>query len=268
MFRAFVWQRRTHCGLGNLSAPRIALDAVRMLADRDGPLKVPLAHVPKLAPWLWSFLLAGQASAHERSTMALTELSANAVEETERLFGRAKMSDKLQRDPALYLYESDRSYESAIPGWKRKGSAGRSSTHVAQAKLGELEPALASIFKHGVLSHEWGIVSDPYEVVCGLFEAGRQLGVAFRRARIERLGCHDRGPFLHSGGTNHRFEAILVAAGVWSRALAASLSERLPLEAERGYNRLARLASSINWPGFSSRDRISPRSSSNTIFAP
>ena len=232
-----------------LSGPRIAFDAVRMLADRDGPLKIPLAHAPKLVPWLWSFLLAGRASAHERSTMALTELSANAFQETDSLFRRAKMSDQLRRDPALYLYESDRSYEHAKPGWERKGSAGRSSTHVTQAKLGALEPALASIFKHGVLSHEWGIVSDPYEVVRGLFEAGRQLGVVFRRARIERLECHDRGPLLHSGASNHRFEAILVAAGVWSRGLAASLGEQLPLEAERGYNlTYPALAASIRRP--------------------
>jgi D-amino-acid dehydrogenase len=44
------------------------------------------------------------------------------------------------------------------------------------------------------------------------------------------------GTTIVADGKRQPFDAVLVTAGVWSKPLAASVGESLPVEAERGYN--------------------------------
>jgi D-amino-acid dehydrogenase len=100
----------------------------------------------------------------------------------------------------------------------------------------ELEPNLAPIFARGVLSHEWAIVTDPLEVVTGLFQAGQARGVVHERARVDSVRPQGDLVTVISNGAPRTYDAALVTAGVWSKALAEGLGEQLPVEAERGYN--------------------------------
>jgi D-amino-acid dehydrogenase len=63
-------------------------------------------------------------------------------------------------------------------------------------------------------------------------------GGRLRRARIEDFAdLEGRQPVaMIEGGGHIEFERLLVAAGVWSKALAERLGSRVPLESERGYN--------------------------------
>ncbi|WP_282610038.1 FAD-binding oxidoreductase [Pelagibius sp. Alg239-R121] len=219
-----------------LSKPGIERTALRMLADRDGPLKLSASHLPKSLPWLWNFWRSGRGDNYLRSIRALTAISADAVESTETLFAQAGIADKLQRKAALYLYESDRSYDASKADWAEKASNGRASITVDDAAIRDLEPDLAPLFRHGVLSQEWALVSDPYDVVTGLAKAAQRMGVNFECAKVERIAVSDTGAEIFIDGKPRSFDAVLIAAGVWSRGFAAQLGEALPLEAERGYN--------------------------------
>lgn len=223
-------------GIFPLATPGIGIEGLRMLADPDGPLKIPASYLGQITPWLWRFWRSSYGAAYENALAALIELNTGVVEETEALFARAGIPQMLRRDPALYLYESEASYQAAKAGWARRKTAGLKSTQVEAAEIRRLEPNLAPIFPHGVLSHEWAIVTDPFEVVQGLFAAGRQRGITYERALVAAIRRDDDGVVVEASGTPRRFDAALVAAGVWSKPLAASLGEKLPVEAERGYN--------------------------------
>lgn len=211
-------------GIFPLAEPGIGLRALGMLSRRDGPLKIPPSQWPRLAPWLWRFWRTSYGAAQERAIAALTDLSDGAVDAAEALWARAGIGRVLRRTPALYLYESQASFSSAWDHWKRRVEAGRSSEALSAEQIREMEPALAPIFVRGVASAPYGVVTDPIAVVEGLFAAARSRGVVFDRRTVTSLG------------SLAGFDAILVAAGAWSPGLAATIGERLPVEAERGYN--------------------------------
>jgi D-amino-acid dehydrogenase len=223
-------------GIFPLATPGIGLQGLRMLRDPNGPLKVPPAYLRSITRWLWRFWRSSYGAAYETSLSALIELNKNVVEETEALFARADTSQMLKRDPALYLYESEASYQVSRPSWTTRDKAGLKSTHVDAGEIHRLEPNLARIFPRGVISHEWAIVSDPFAVVTGLFEAGRRNGVTYEHAKVSSVGPEGEGVTVATSNALRRFDAALIAAGVWSKPLATKLGDTLPVEAERGYN--------------------------------
>ncbi len=219
-------------GIFPLAEPGIGVTGLKMLADPDGPLKVPPAHAASVAPWLWKFWRSSYGAPYERAIETLVDLNRGVVEETETLFARAGIARMVRRAPALYLYESEASFRASAGHWARRVSAGLASTPVDAAAIRDLEPALAPIFVRGMISHDWAIVSDPFEVVGGLFAAARARGIAWRQVMVDAI----EGANVVAGGDREPFDAVLVAAGVWSKPLARSLGETLPVEAERGYN--------------------------------
>ncbi len=223
-------------GIFPLAEPGIALAGMKMLTDPEGALKIPPAYLGKITPWLWRFWRASYGEAYERGIRALIGMNRGAVEDTEALWGRAGISHMLKRSPALYLYESEASWTASRGHWKRRIAEGFASSFVDAAAIRELEPSLAPIFPRGVLSEDWAIVTDPFEVVTGLFEAGSAHGVVHQRVAVTAVVPDGDGVSVVADGTSTRFDAALIAAGVWSKPLAEGLGENLPVEAERGYN--------------------------------
>ncbi|MBB4003088.1 FAD-dependent oxidoreductase [Aurantimonas endophytica] len=219
-----------------LSHPGIALEALGMLANPNGPLKIDPRYLPTLAPWLATFLRTGSGERFEAATRAISLLCDGTVAATERLFADAGIANCLRRVPALYVYDSAGSLDAAGAGWRRKAAAGHPSTLVDQDQLRELEPALSHAFAGGVLSHHWGQVSDPKAVVDGLYDAARGHGAAFRQARVEAIVPSETGVTVREEGRDQRFARVVVAAGVRSGDFAARLGEKLPVTAEGGYN--------------------------------
>lgn len=223
-------------GIFPLAEPGAAWSGLRMLLDPEGPLKIPPAYALKIAPWLWRFWQASRGEAYERGIAALTQLNLGAVDAAEDLWTRAGIGHVLRREPALYLYESDPGFEAAAKHWERRAEVGLRNSFLGARDIADLEPNLAPIFTRGVLSHDWGIVTDPFEVVTGLFLAGQARGVVHERARVEAVEPRGDLVSVASKGVARTYDAALIAAGVWSRTLAERLGETLPVEAERGYN--------------------------------
>lgn len=219
-------------GIFPLASPGIGLKGMGMLMDPEAPLKIPRAYLPRIAPWLWRFWRTSTGEAQERAITALTELARGGFDETEALWRRTGFVHVLTRQPALYLYDSEASYQLALSGWRRRIASGFASTLLDRSDIRELEPKLAPIFPRGVLSHDYGHVTDPYEVAGLMFKAVRERGVAYERAEVTSI----RSSGIVADGAERRFDGVLVTAGAWSRRLAAGIGEHLPVEAERGYN--------------------------------
>ncbi|NDV87912.1 FAD-dependent oxidoreductase [Aurantimonas aggregata] len=219
-----------------LSHPGIAVEALGMLAKRDGPLKIDSRYLPTLAPWLAIFVRTGSGKRFEAATRAISILCDGTVEATERLFADAGIADRFRRVPALYIYDTQRSLDASRAGWQRKAAAGHASTVIGRDELRDREPALADRFAGAVLSHDWGQVSDPKAVVDGLFEAARGHGAVFCQTRVEAIAPSEAGIAVRTEGSDRAFSRVLVAAGIRSRDFAAQLGENLPVTAERGYN--------------------------------
>ncbi len=223
-------------GIFPLASPGIAVKGIRMLMDSEGPLKIPPAYARQIAPWLWRFWRASYGQAQETAIEGLTQLARDTLAETEALWTRAGMAHLLTRRPALYLYDTEVSYNLDLNDWQRAARAGFGFTSLTQGEVRELEPKLAPIFPRGVLSHDYGFVTDPFEVATAMFKAALGRGAMYEKGSVSAIRGTSTDAAVVVGGSERSFDAVLVAAGVWSRPLAESLGEKLPVEAERGYN--------------------------------
>src|SRR5215472_16291844 len=79
------------CSYGNAGAlssgsvapaamPGVMRDALTMLLDPAAPLRIPLAYLPKAAPWLRRFVRASQANEVGRIAQVLSTLLAHSIE--------------------------------------------------------------------------------------------------------------------------------------------------------------------------------------------
>ncbi|NRA21713.1 MAG: FAD-binding oxidoreductase [Oceanospirillaceae bacterium] len=224
-----------------MSSPGIALDALSMLLDPMAPLKVPLSQWPKLMPWLSRFLFNSQASIYRENIVKLAQLNRQVLADVERLYALSGLSDQLQRDGALYLYESQQSLKKAASGFAIRQEYGFNCESINPDQLYQLEPELAKIFAGGYRIPQWMTVSNPQKIVTGMVQYSCANGAKFICEEIQQII-----PQLQSGGAevqlrykngrNQNFDQVVLAAGVWSKKLLKQLGTAKLLEAERGYN--------------------------------
>lgn len=223
-------------GIFPLATPGIGLKGMRMLTNARAPLKIPASYAASIAPWLWAFWRSSYGAAQEASITALTLLAEHTLDETEAFWTRAGFAHLLTRRPALYLYDTEVSFRLDQPHWQERVRRGFASDPLDAKAIRELEPSLAPIFPRGMLSHDYGHVTDPFEIVSAMFRATGERGVRYERAAVSAIRGGEDGASVIVVGAERRFDAVLIAAGAWSRTLADSLGEKLPVEAERGYN--------------------------------
>ena len=209
----------------------------RWLADPLGPLSVPPAYLPRLAPWLWRFWRAGQgdpapAIAAQASLMRLAET------EWAGLMQRSGTLPMLREDGSLELYESDAEFAAAQPGWQARADHGINFRHVEGDDLAALQPGLSPRFRRGTFVPGWKTVADPQMLGKAIWAHAERNGARFLRATVDGIdtASGDGPSVVLADGTRLAARRVLLCAGAWSHRLAAPLGDRIPLETERGYN--------------------------------
>ena len=221
-----------------LASPGIIRQAPRWLLDPLGPLSIPPAYLPRIAPWLWRFWRASRPDRVAANTQAQVALMGLAAQAMPRLVRDIGASDQLHTDGNLHLYESPAELEASLPGWQVRAEHGIAFEHLhGAAAIAHWQPGLSRSIVAATWVPGWQRIDDPQrlcEQVAGAFvNAGGRL----RRANVRALLPSAAGIELQiDSGQKLRAQQVVVAAGAWSHHLARSLGQRIPLETERGYN--------------------------------
>ncbi len=218
-----------------LAHPKIVLQAPRMLFDPQGPLSIRSSYLLPLLPWLARFVWASRPSAVEASTKALVSLQTRALP---AWLARAKalgLDRHIRRKGGLYMLDTPQSVGKARIEALRQQREGIAVDLLTLDEARQLEPALKSVFA-GALHHADGAhISDPLLLTTALFEAAVARGAASTVATVRALSADGKPAALTDDGVIEA-DAIVLCAGIWSKALAAGLGDRTPLDTERGYN--------------------------------
>ncbi|MCE7029803.1 NAD(P)/FAD-dependent oxidoreductase [Jiella avicenniae] len=219
-----------------LASPGIMRRAPRWLADPLGPLSVRPAYLPKIAPWLWRFWRASSAESCRHSTRAQAELMRLARGETHRLIAAAGLQSLLRSDGNLELYESARERDASLASWAAREREGIEFHHLSGEAIAAYQPGLSPRFTHATFVPGWQSVSDPYDYACALWQSAAA-GAQRRQGEVRGIEADEHGVTVAlADGTSLRARHAVVAAGAWSKPLAAMLGDRIPLDTERGYN--------------------------------
>ncbi len=217
--------------------PGILRRVPRMLLDPLGPIAIRWSYLPRIAPWLLSYAWNSRAEKVEQISIALAQLSKEVIPAYEPLLGDAGLRDMVRKSGCLYVYESEEAFRSARPAIELRRRRGIPAEELPGEEIRQLEPDLAPIFPRAVFWPGFAHTLNPKRLTSALAEHFARRGgsifrgevVALERTGEEKLVAVTRGERLEAA-------RIVVAAGAWSRPLAAMLGTRLPLDTERGYH--------------------------------
>ena len=207
------------------------------LTDPLGPLSIPPAYLPRLAPWLLRFLRAGSPARLSTAVAAQSSLMRLAESEWTGLADRAGIAAMIRHDGCLELYDSARSFEAARKGYALRQQHGFEVQFPGRDELEALQPGLSPHFAAAAFLPGWKTVDDPKLFGLAVWEHAASRGARFRRATVTGIG--EAGGFpavLLDDGAQLAAGHVVIAAGAWSHRLAAQAGDSIPLETERGYN--------------------------------
>jgi D-amino-acid dehydrogenase len=209
----------------------------RWLADPLGPLSIPPAYLPNLAPWLWRFWRAGRAANHEQSVVAQANLMKLAEAEWRLVMERSGTRHMLREDGCLELYESEAEWQASLSGWQARERFGIDFRHVRGPELAELQPGLSKQFVVGTFVPGWKTVADPQLLGKAIWRHGEAKGARFVQGEVVATGSTATGSTVGlKDGRRLEANQLVICAGAWSHHLARNFGDRIPLETERGYN--------------------------------
>ncbi len=220
-----------------VAMPGVLREVPGMLMDPLGPLAIRWTYLPRLTPWLLRFVASSRRSRVEAIAAALRPLLAAAIEAYEPLLEAADASEMVRRTGWLCVYETEKSFRKAQYGIALQRRLGVAVEVLRAEEIRQTEPSLAPIYRHGVLYPENAHVLDPYRLARRLAEAVTRQGGRIERGAILGFEFRDGRPV--SGRTAEGsipFDAVVIAAGAWSRPLARALGGDVPLDTERGYH--------------------------------
>ena len=220
-----------------LASPRILRKAAGWLFDPLGPLSLPPAYLPRIAPWLLRLWRASWPDRYQANIQAQVALIGLAQTEMLPLLARTQLDHHLHTEGVLEVYEGADRFAAAQETIRQRQTYGIESQVVQGEALAELQPGLASRFTHGVLIPRWRNVDDPQALAVDIGLRAQALGA--RLLRREVLGIEpaaEGGRLRLNDGTALQARRIVIAAGAWSHQLSRQLGDPIPLETERGYN--------------------------------
>ena len=226
-----------HVDILPLASPKVWRHVPRWLVDPLGPMSIRPAYLPRLLPWALRFIAASRPTVIERNTVALSALQVRALPTWEKRLAALGLGAMLRHSGALYVWSSADVHASMPVLAKHQASLGIAVELLDAADVRRLEPALGPFAIGGALYPSGAHVSDPLEITDAVGQAALARGAAFVRGAVTAIVPTELGIVLRSPRVQDRiYDRVVVAAGAWSRPLAAMLGDKVPLDTERGYN--------------------------------
>ncbi|MDH3474119.1 MAG: FAD-dependent oxidoreductase [Rhodospirillales bacterium] len=220
-----------------VQTPGILRRVPAMLLDPQGPLSLRWSYLPRLAPWLLRFVAASTTQRVEEISRSLAALLDGVVEAYEPLLEMADAQDMLRRTGWVCVYESEKGFQAQAAMLELQRRRGVRFQVLTPAELRQLEPALAPIFPRAVFYPDVAYTVNNFRLVQLLAETFQRHGGRLLRAEARGFEIGDAGPrAVLSDLGRHETDAVVVAAGAWSKPLSAQLGSRPPLDTERGYH--------------------------------
>ena len=207
------------------------------LSDPLGPLTVRWPYLPKALPWLLRFLHHSSPREVTRIATALRGLLAPIFDAYGPLLERAGTQDLVRRSGCLYVYSSRETANQWKWGMNLRRSLGVELRDIGEEELAGLEPDLKGKFRFGLLAPDNGSTLDPSALVKAIHAQCVKDGaetVSGSAAGFEFSGNRVSGVKMRGGTV--ACDGAVVAAGAWSKPLAARLGASVPLETQRGYH--------------------------------
>jgi len=219
------------------SMPGILKKVPRMLLDGESPLKLRWSHVPRALPWFLNSIANSRRSRVEEIAAARNSLLVRVHDGYAPLIEAAGAERWVKGDGLLMTFESEAAFDGAAYALELRRRHGVHMDILDGNEARQIEPALAKTVVKAVSLPDVQRTIDPFRLCSALAADFVRRGGEIENAEVRGFEIGVEGPTrILTGKGSIEFESVVIAAGVWSRPLAAQLGTRVPLEAERGYH--------------------------------
>lgn len=224
-----------------VAMPGVLSQVPRWLLDPEGPLAIRWRYLPALAPWLFRFVRASSRDRVEAQARALRPLVSQTVDDYRSLVREAGADGLIHRLGHLFAYRSDASYQKDFAAMRLREANGIAVDDLPADELRQLEPHLSRDYVRGRLISENGHCSNPLRLVTSLAELLVRNGGEIRRERaLDFVVEEGRVTGVRTDAGVRPASHVVIAAGAFSKPLAAKLGDKVPLDTERGYHVMIR----------------------------
>ena len=218
--------------------PSTLIKGLKWMLRKDAPLLVnPKPSWHKLS-WFAQFI--ASIPRYESNTIETARL---AIAAREHLFAWAQAEGidfDLKKQGILHVYRDRKGFEHAGRVSRLLAQGGLSRRAVTPEEMKAIEPTLAGQYFGGYYT-ESDSTGDIHKFTQGLAAACERLGVRILYGQeVQSLRSDEKSARIESIGQGqlqeHRFDGVVVCAGVASRRLAAQLGDRLNVYPVKGYS--------------------------------
>jgi D-amino-acid dehydrogenase len=210
------------------------LKGLKWMLQADAPLLVNPAPTLHKMRWMAEFL--SNIPNYRRNTVETVRLAIMARNVLFEMADREGIDFDLERRGILHFYSQpkDLAHARRVNGLLAQGGLER--RELSPAEIRSVEPALHGDFVGGFLT-ESDSSGDIHKFTTGLARACARRGATLRfETDVDGVFAEDGGVRIVAGGSEERFDGIVVAAGVRSRGIAAALGDRVNVYPVKGYS--------------------------------
>lgn len=207
------------------------------LLDPAGPFRIDWRYAHRIAPWLVRLQMASKLARVQAIAAALHPLLDASIREWRPLAEWAGVPELVRQEGYGFVYESEQAFLRDRLGRELRQAHGVRMEILTGGQVRELDPALSPAITHMTWLPEQGHVPNPPRLSKALADTLRAAGAAFHAAAATDFAFRDGrvARVLTEAGAID-VDGVVLAAGAHSRALAARLKSRVPLDTERGYH--------------------------------
>ncbi|MFJ4344400.1 NAD(P)/FAD-dependent oxidoreductase [Pseudomonas sp. NPDC089401] len=220
-----------------LSKPGILMKIPGWLLDQKGPLALRPSALPGILPWFLRFLACARSSKINEIAQDMARLTQHVYQDYAPLLDACPDKTLLGDRPILEVFGSPAGLAHERPHLELRKQLGFKSEELDGAAIGDLEPALAGKFQHGLLFPDWRAVNDTEGFIAALTASFiSQGGTRVRQSAVRIDENHDRASGVTlADGTRLPADHVVVAAGTGARPFFDSLGVNVPLAGIAGY---------------------------------
>ncbi len=218
------------------STPELWRDIPRMLFDRDSVVRVRWRYLPRLTPWLISFLLAGRPGRVNAIADALLPLVSGAYNAHRELIALSGAENLLRPVGWLKVYETAASFAGTQYDRDLMAARGLRFDELGPDEIHQLEPSLARRYVKGLFQPDSAFIASPHQLAQAFAVQFQRMGGSFAQERVRGLQPTGDGVRLDCELGFRNFDTVVIAAGAWSKELARQVGDRVMLDTERGYH--------------------------------
>lgn len=220
-----------------VTVPGLLAKAPGMLLSRNEPLFLKWSYLPRLAPWLRRFLAHATVDETRRIASALHAIIGDSLADHQALAAGTEAEKWLVPSDYLFLYRDRAAFSADAFAWAIRRAHGFEWHEFEGQALRDYDPAFSPGIGFGVRLPRHGRIADPGRYVKDLAAHAEKNGARVLKAHVDDVvienGCVTA---LRAGGETIACSGAVLAAGIWSKQLAAKLGVNVPLESERGYH--------------------------------